>query len=83
MIEILEQGPNTLTIGIGDKRIYFSHKTPIAFYAPGYYGLVVRENDWSTTTGKHLNAIDGGGKEAKANRLRSSSFESALATAFK
>jgi len=73
--EILESGPNTLTIGLpGNKRIYFSYKTPIAFYTPKI-GLVVRQNDWSTTTGKHLNAIDGGNK---AERIPCKEFEERL-----
>jgi len=66
MIEILEQGRNTTTIGIGNKRIYFSYKTPIAFYTPSG-GYVVRQNDWGVTTGKHLNAIDGGNKAARVS----------------
>jgi hypothetical protein len=77
--EILESGPNTLTIGLpGNKRIYFSYKTPIAFYTPET-GRVVRQNDWSTTTGKHLNAIDGGNK---GDRLSSKDFEAQLAAWF-
>jgi len=82
MIEILEQGPNTTTIGIGDKRIYFSYKTPIAFYTPSGHecaGLIVRQNDWSTTTGKHLNAIDGGNKAA---RIPGPQFEQLLSETF-
>jgi hypothetical protein len=47
--------------------VYFSYRTPIAFRAGG--GLVVRENAWGPTTGKHLNRIDGGDKEAKAARV--------------
>ena len=49
---------------------YFSYKTLVAFTYD--YKLYVRENDWSTTTGKHLNWIDGG---LKANRLKSDDFE--------
>ena len=54
----------------GKGRIYFSYKTPVAFDGPN--GLVVRENDWSTTTGKHLNAIDNGDKKT---RVSSAEFE--------
>ena len=32
-------------------------------------GLVVRENVWKATTGKHLNAIDGGSVDAKIERV--------------
>ncbi len=72
--EILESGPNTLTIGLpGNKRIYFSYKTPIAFFTPRS-GLVVRQNDWSVTTGKHLNAIDDGNKaNRRARRIKARS----------
>lgn len=44
-------------VTIGELDLYFSYDTIIAFSAPST-GLVIRENDWSTTTGKHLNAID-------------------------
>jgi hypothetical protein len=40
---------------------YFSYKTLVAVRAPGH-GLIVRENVWGPTTGKHLNWIDGGNK---------------------
>ena len=39
-------------------------------------GLVVRENDWGLTTGKHLNAIDGG---EKSKRVSGDVFEKMLA----
>jgi hypothetical protein len=78
--EILESGPNTLTIGLpGGKQISFSYKTPIAFYTPKT-GLVVRRNDFSATTGKHLNAIDGGGN--KAARMPGAEFERQIAELF-
>ena len=60
----------------GSGWIAFSYKTPIAFAHGGR--VVVRQNDWSTTTGKHLNHIDGGSVEAKKARLSSSDFESAM-----
>lgn len=56
---------------------WFSYKTLIAFRAgPNRY---VRTNDWGPTTGKHLNAIDGGDKKA---RLSSDDFEAAYAKEF-
>ena len=58
-------------------QIWFSYKTPVAYQVPGE-ALVVRENDWSTTTGKHLNAIDGGSNEAKRSRLAGTTFEARL-----
>lgn len=44
-------------VSIGELDLYFSYETVIAFSYPGI-GLVVSENCWSTTTGKHLNAIN-------------------------
>lgn len=60
----------------GQGWIAFSYKTPIAFACGGV--VVVRQNDWSTTTGKHLNAIDGGSTEAKKARLSSAEFQATL-----
>ncbi len=40
----------------GNLTLYFSYETIIAFRSN--HGLCIRKNDWSTTTGKHLNSID-------------------------
>lgn len=56
---------------------YFSYDTLIAFRGPK--GLRVRQNDWGPTTGKHLNAIDGG---AKSDRLPADKFEAAYRDSF-
>lgn len=64
-------GAHALVVSVGDLDIYFSYKTPVAFRAPGV-GLVVRSNDWGPTTGKHLNAIDGGDKKS---RIKGEEFE--------
>jgi hypothetical protein len=45
---------NKNAVTIGDLEIVFSYETPVAFKW-GYGDWVVRENDWSTTTGKLLN----------------------------
>ena len=68
--------PNFTKINIGTITVWFSYDTPIAFRESGE--RVVRENIWSTTTGNHLNAIDGGTKEAKARRVSSDEFNRAL-----
>lgn len=60
---------------------WFSYETLVAFKKIGGE-RVVRKNDWSTTTGKHLNAIDGGDKEAKAARVTKEVFEVKLKEAF-
>lgn len=46
-------------------RFYFSYKTLVAFDTPD--GLIVHKNDWRTTTGRHLNAIDGGDKKSRVD----------------
>ena len=69
--------PNLTKVNVGTITVWFSYDTPFAFKVYGQ-PRVVRENIWSTTTGKHLNAIDGGTKEAKANRVSSEEFDRAL-----
>lgn len=64
-------GAHTLRVEIGDVTLYFSYKTLVAFRAPGK-GLVVSENVWGPTTGKHLNWIGG----SKKDRLSRTEFES-------
>ena len=76
-IEIEQIKPNFTKVNIGTVMVWFSYDTPIAFKVYGQ-PRVVRENIWSTTTGKHLNWIDGGTKEAKANRVSSDEFDRAL-----
>lgn len=44
-------------VNIGSLSLYFSYDTVIAF-SSYKTGLVIRQNDWSTTTGRHLNAIN-------------------------
>lgn len=43
--------------------LMYSYNTIVAFN--GRHGLRVIQNQWSTTTGKHLNWIDGGDKDAR------------------
>ena len=52
--------------------IWFSYETPIAFlmclpnmHTPEEPWLWVRQNEWGTTTGKHLNMIDNGRKQMR------------------
>src|SRR5438045_3544996 len=59
-------GAHALQVRVGNATVYFSYETPVAFRI-GSGPLVVRENDWSTTTGKHLNAIDGGDKKSRVS----------------
>lgn len=57
-------GVHALSVRLGQITLYFSYDTVIA-YEDYQDGLVVRENDWSTTTGKHLNFLDGGDKKSR------------------
>lgn len=75
------RGTNATKVSIAGRDVYFSYETPIAFVHPKR-GLIVRQNDWSVTTGGHLNAIDGGSREAKKTRIPGAEFEKLLAEAF-
>lgn len=78
-------GVNSLKVEFDNLDLYFSYRTVIAFRGTswnnnrglnvGAGGLFVRQNDWSTTTGKHLNWIDNGDKR---NRLQGHKFEALL-----
>ena len=63
-------GTNAMRFYYENKTIYFSYKTIVAFNT-AQSGLVCRQNDWSTTTGKHLNAI----QPDKSKRVSSDEFE--------
>jgi len=68
--------PNFTEVTLGGKTVYFSYKTPIAFR--GSKGLIIRKNDWSVTTGKHLNWIC----DDKTARINGSDFTRELETEF-
>jgi len=51
---------------------YFSYDTLVAFR--GDEGLVIHQNDWGTTTGKHLNWIDAD----KSKRVNKEVFQAKL-----
>jgi hypothetical protein len=70
----------TLGVGHSSLTLWFSYQTIIAFQGAGF-GTVVHENYWGPTTGKHLNWIDCGDKEAKAKRLSGDDFKLRLAAA--
>ena len=71
-------GRHSQVITIGNIRVFFSYKTPVAFldFSAGS-PLIIRENDWGPTTGKHLNWID----NDKSKRIPGSEFERLLAEA--
>jgi hypothetical protein len=66
-------GCNSLCIEFPNLSVYFSYNTIIAFKTDNK--LIVCENVFSTTTGKHLNIIDGGQKES---RLKHDNFKNRL-----
>lgn len=68
---------NCIHIDLDHVELWFSYHTLVAFRIIGEQ-LVVRENNWGITTGRHLNWIDGGSDEARRNRLDSASFEKAF-----
>ena len=49
---------------------YFSYETLVAF-RPAGHRVVIRKNEWGTTTGKHLNWID----NDKKSRLSGEDFQ--------
>ena len=67
----LGRGNNGKHIEIGNIEIFVSYSTVIAYRTPNE-GLVARENDWSTTTGQHMNAVPGNTKE---DRISGPDFE--------
>jgi hypothetical protein len=57
--------PNLTCVETNGVEVWFSYQTPVAFRANGR--LVVRENVWSNTTGRHLNLIDNGNKKERVS----------------
>jgi len=57
--------------------VYFSYDTAVAFYSCKRE-IIVSQNVWSKTTGRHLNEIDGGAKE---KRVPYNEFKKLLAKA--
>lgn len=65
MIELRETHNHQTIVtirGVSGIILYYSYKTIIAFRT-SQTGLIVRQNEWSTTTGKFLNQLDGGNKK--------------------
>ena len=58
---------NTSSVMIGGTVLHYSYSTLVG--VTQNFETLVAENVWGTTTGKFLNTIDGGTKEAKANRV--------------
>ena len=60
---------NNVCVSVNGVTVWFSYTTPIAFQVCGN-PLVIRKNEWSNTTGKHLNAID----DDKSKRVDGETF---------
>lgn len=65
-------GAHCIAIDVGSLTLYFSYDTVVAFTDDS--GLVISENNWGSTTGKHLNAIS----ENKKLRIPRADFEAKL-----
>lgn len=71
-------GTHALCFSAGKREFYFSYSTLVAF-KPSNGGLTrVQKNRWGTTTGGHLNAIDGGSVAIKKARLDKKDFDRLL-----
>ena len=57
-VELIPIGPNFTQVRVGRLSMWFSYRTAIA-YQHDHGARWVRVNEWSSTTGKHLNQIDG------------------------
>lgn len=64
---------NAIKVRLGFMKIWFSYDTPVAFSHALYkQGITfIRENDWSTTTGKHINSIN----KDKSRRISGEEFD--------
>ena len=67
---------NAKVVTVAGVDFYFSYETLVAVGTGKE--VIVRKNIWGTTTGKHLNMIDGGSKEAKKDRLDEDEFKNAF-----
>lgn len=68
---------HTNVLEYGGIDLYYSYKTIVAFRT-AKTGLVVIQNYWGPTTGKHLNWIDDGDKKS---RLKQDEFKAKLEAA--
>ena len=70
-------GVNSLRVVLKTLILYYSYETIIA-YEDNQDGLVVHQNVWGVTTGKHLNWID---NKNKKSRLDGCKFDEMLQAA--
>ena len=65
---------NFTIVTIGETDYVFSYRTIIGFRTWGSGGWILRENVWSSTTGRHLNYLS----EDKRSRLSADEFARTL-----
>ena len=68
---------HALMLILGKLTLWFSYHTIVAFQDGQFGDTIVIQNLWKSTTGKHLNWIDGGNKK---NRLPENEFNERLST---
>ena len=82
MISLRNENENSAgnfnSVIIKDVKFYFSYETIV--WIAFWFNLYVHENDWSNTTGKHLNRLDWGDKK---ERLSAEDFAKKLEEAYK
>ena len=71
-------GSHTQAIQVGRLSLFFSYDTVVAFRSSGHM-MVVCENVWSSTTGKHLNWLE----QDKKARVSSEKFDVELKAVLK
>lgn len=71
-------GVHTLCVDLGNLTLYYSYETIVAYSDPDD-GLVCSKNQWTVTTGKHLNWI----QPDKSKRFDPEAFDYMLAAAIK
>jgi hypothetical protein len=76
--KIRTEAPNFTLVFLPKITLWYSYQTCVAFQQDGHTRRVC-ENVWSSTTGKHINSIDGGDKK---NRLPRAEFEKQLLACF-
>lgn len=64
--KIEQVAPNLTRVDWGPVTLWYSYTSPIAFLVSGN-PLVVRQNEWGPTTGKHINAVSGGNKTERVD----------------
>lgn len=64
---------NCLLLTVGSLRVYYSYRTPIAFYDVNN-NLIVRENEWGPMTAKHISWLP----KTDLPQLPSAQFDAAL-----